>query len=333
MSARHALTLVLTLAVVAAPTRAAAYLHLSTIRAREVVGLRWEVQPVRWFVSDRSGGGLSASDLQAAAARAFATWEAVPTASVAFQFVGFTSAAPQDDDNLSVLGFLNEPDMDRVLGATSFVTDVQTGALVEADIFFNSTFQWSVSAAGDANRYDLQSIATHEIGHFFGLGHSALGETEVRPDGSRRVLAAGSVMFPIAFGRGNVTGRMLEPDDIAGVSALYPDGSFTTSTGTLTGRVRLGGRGVLGAHVVAFNAATGALVGGFALSTEGEFRIAGLSPGVYAVRVEPLDDADVESFLSGRGIEINFRVAFHDHLVPTSSGGSSASFDVVVQPK
>ena len=43
---------------------------------------------------------------------------------------------------------------------------------------------------------------------------------------------------------------------------------------------------------MAFNIRTGTLTGGFALGDEGEFQIAGLSPGAYVVRVEPLDDGD-----------------------------------------
>jgi hypothetical protein len=333
MTRRGVIALVLVHLLLGLPRPAAAYLHLSTARGRDVVPLRWNAERIRWFASDRGASGVSAFDLQATLARAFATWESVPTASVAFQFVGFTGAEPLDDDGISVLGFLDEPDMDRVLGATSFVTDVQTGALVEADIFFNSAFLWSASNTGDANRFDLQSIATHEIGPFLGLGHSALGETEVQPAGGRRVLAAGTVMFPIAFGRGNVTERTLQPDDVAGVSDLYPDGPFAATTGTVRGRVRIGGRGVVGAHVVAFSPVTGALVGGIALGAEGEFRIAGLTPGPYVVRVEPLDDADVESFLTSRAIDVGFQAAFHDHLVVAPIGASSASFDVVVQPK
>ena len=99
------------------------------------------------------------------------------------------------------------------------------------------------------------------IGHFVGLGHSALGETEVRPEGGRRVFASGAVMFPVSLGRGVTKDRELQPDDIAGVSDLYPDGDFSDTSGALSGRVTLNGTGVIGAHVVAFNPRTGALIG------------------------------------------------------------------------
>ena len=67
-----------------------------------------------------------------------------------------------------------------MLGATTFNVDDVTGAIIESDIFLNSTFYWSVAANGESGRFDVESVATHEIGHLLGLGHSALGETELR---------------------------------------------------------------------------------------------------------------------------------------------------------
>jgi hypothetical protein len=236
------------LLAVSQPLRAYLKFSFTTLRG-EMVTLQWNTAtPVRYFVTNRGVPGVSPSEFQAAVARAFATWEAVPTASIRFQFAGFTNAEPFEDDDRSVLGFQNQPDLERVLGATGFVVDVLTGEIVESDIFFNSAFDWSTAGTGQAGRFDVESTATHEIGHFLGLGHSALGETEVRSDGGRRVLASGAVMFPISFGPGNIADRELQPDDIAGVSDLYPDAGFRDATGAARGRVTRGGRSLFGAH-------------------------------------------------------------------------------------
>jgi len=297
------------------------------------VRLHWATMPVRWFATNRSVPGVSTTEFRAAVERAFKTWEDVPTASTQFVFGGLTSLEPDADDGLSVLGFQNHPEQDRVLAATSFDFDDNTGELLEADIFFNSFFEWSTATGGDATRFDLESVAVHEIGHFLGLGHSAIGETELRPEGGRRVLGSGAVMFPISLGRGEIADRVLQPDDIAGVSDLYPEGNFDDTTGGVRGRVSRGATAVVGAHVVAFNLRTRALVGGFSLNNQGEFQILGLAPGPYLVRVEPLDDADIDSFFDLDSIDIDFQVTYYPRLVVAPSGGVGDSITVTVRPK
>jgi hypothetical protein len=296
--------------------------------------LRWPASPVRWYASSQGSGDVSAAQFQAAVARAFDTWQKVPTATVAFTFAEFTSAAPFNEDGVSVLGFADAPDMDRILAATTFVTDAVTGELIESDIFFNTIFPWSTSDAGAAGRFDLQSVATHEIGHFVGLGHSALGETELRPTGGRRVIASGAVMFPVAFGAGITADRRLQPDDVAGVSDIYPEAGFRQKTGSLSGRVLLNGHPVFGAHVIAFDLQTNELVAGFTLNAQGEFVIAGLEPGPHLVRVEPLDDADLESFFDdAQTVAIDFKPVFYSRLVAVPAGGTAPRFDVTVSAK
>jgi len=297
--------------------------------------LKWAQTPVQYFVSDSGVPGVSSSDLQAAAGRAFDTWQAVPTASIAYQFSGVTSARPLEDDGRSTLGFLSRPDLDRVLASTDFLVDDATGAIVEADIFFNSTFQWSVAPGGEAGKYDLQTIALHEIGHLSGLGHSAIGETELLATGGRRVTGAEAVMFPIAFPAGNISGRELKADDIAGISDLYPDDNFKATTGSISGRVTKDGGGLFGAHVVAFDPATGHLVGNLTLDDQGQFSIAGLSPGPHIIRVEPLDDADLDSYFdtSTTTVDLDFRVSFLNRLVVVPRGGDSGAIEVKVVAK
>jgi hypothetical protein len=325
----------LLVAVLLLAVPASAYLEFTvSIRGVPTV-LTWKANPVRWFARDTSATGVPASAFQATVAHAFGSWQAVPSASINFAFVGFTSASPFADDGLSVIGFQNEPSEDRTLGSTGFTIDTVTGAIIEADIFINSAFPWSTSDAGDPNRFDLESVVLHEIGHFLGLGHSALGETQLLGPDSRRVLASGSVMFPIAFGRGNTLDRTLQPDDIAGISALYPEASFTSSTGIIRGTIQKNGRGVFGAHVQAFNVQTGTIIAGFSVNTSGEFEIKGLSPGPHVLRVEPLDDASIDSFFdpSDGPTDVNFSVTYADRLILVSTGQTSDSGTITVRAK
>ena len=281
-----------------------------------------------------SEAGVAPIELQAAVARAFATWQAVPSASIAYQFVGVTGARPLEEDGQSTLGFLARPDLDRVLASTSFLIDLSTGELLESDIFFNSAFRWSVAPAGESGRFDLESVALHEIGHMSGLGHSALGETELQAEGGRRVIAAEAVMFPLAYPPGNVSGRSLRDDDVAGISDIYPADGFNTTTGSVSGTVTRNGRGVFGAHLVAFDLLTGSLVGNFSLNDRGGFSIAGLSPGPHVIRVEPLDDTDPDSFFAvTAAIDIEFRTAFFDRIVVVPRGGVSGSVEIEVVAK
>ncbi len=311
-----------------------AYLKFGVTVGGQAITLRWTQTPVRYSVSNQGITDVPLADFQAAVDRAFATWQAVPTASISYQFAGITAAQPGRDDGLSTLGFQNRPELDRVLASTSFLVDRVSGALLESDIFFNTAFQWSVAPAGATGRFDLESTALHEIGHMSGLGHSALGETELRDGGGRRVLAAEAVMFPIAFSAGSVAGRTLKADDITGITDLYPEADFARTSGSVSGRVTKEGQPIFGAHIVAFDVARGTSVGSFTLTADGQFSIGSLTPGIYILRAEPIDDADVDSFFdAARNADIDFRVMFVDRVVVVPKGGDTGEVAVAVVRK
>lgn len=321
-------------AIVAAASPLFAYLSLGTNVNGASVLTRWTSMPIRYFITNRAISGVTAAQLQSAATASFSSWSQVPTTSMTASFAGFTSAEPVREDGATVIGFQAHEELERTLGVTTFTLDRTTGALVEADIFLNSMFAWSAAASGESNKYDVQSTLTHEVGHLIGLGHSLLGETVLRAEGGRRVTSKRSVMFPIAYAVGTTLDRTLQDDDVAGVSVTYPTGKFLGSTGSIAGKVTLGGAGVYGAHIVAVNSKTGQTVGAFSLNTQGQFSMDGLEPGVYVVRAEPIDDADVSSFFSDDSkVDANFKAAFHSKLVSVPVGGSGALIEIKVVRK
>jgi len=310
-----------------------AYLKLGTRVGSRTESLRWRQFPVRYFVTNTGTVGVTAQQFQTAVSRAFSTWHAVQTAETSSQFVGFVQAPPFVEDGASVIGYLNRPNQERTLAATTFTIDVTDGRILESDIFFNTVFPWSTAEAGGTDRFDVESIALHEIGHLLGLSHSALGETELI-SGGRRVIAAEAVMFPIAFTRGNIADRTLKADDIAGISDIYGTTAFSRELGSISGRVTKNGRGVAGAHVVAFNPQTRKLVGGFTLNTNGDFVIAGLQPGPHVLRAEPLDDGELNSFFDDDfAVDVDFRVTFHERVVAVPRGGGARNVEIKVPAK
>ena len=63
------------------------------------------------------------------------------------------------------------------------------------------------------------------------------------------------------------------------------------------------------------------------------FVLAGLEPGPVVLRVEPLDDGDVASFIESQQVDLNFRVAFSTRAVFVPRGGNVPDVDVQVVAK
>ena len=97
--------LVATALTLGQPAPALAYLKFGVPIRGQQVTVKWTQTPVRYFVSTASVPGVTSTEFQGAVARAFATWQAVPTASITYQFAGVTAANPGSDDGSSVLGF------------------------------------------------------------------------------------------------------------------------------------------------------------------------------------------------------------------------------------
>jgi hypothetical protein len=152
------------------------------------------------------------------------------------------------------------------------------GQILDADTLFRSdgqaTFATPSALATPQGQgaYDLESLLAHEIGHWFGLDHSAVWR---------------ALMFPFAPPPGQFLGNRptaqtpdgpLSDDDRTGIRVLYPDPNDSINVGAIRGRVlpanpfalaalpapSIGASvtGVFGAHVVAVDADTGSVIAG-----------------------------------------------------------------------
>lgn len=187
----------------------------------------------------------------------------------------------------------------------------EVGQILDADIYFNPsdsrvTFATpGALASASPAAYDLESLLTHELGHFLGFSHSAIWR---------------AMMFPFAPAPGTITGTRptaqqldgpLSDDDRTGLRVLYPDQADAVHSGSIRGRVLPanplslplappGVSGVFGTHVVAVDANTGAVIagaiGGWSCTApgpaqfDGTYEIDRLAVGSnYLVYAEPLN--------------------------------------------
>ena len=155
--------------------------------------------------------------VRAAVRRSFQAWTQLPcasgTATLAFSENDDTAcnASGYDDKgpNVNVVLFRDDDfpyrDEDNTLAKTTVTYDAKTGAILDADIEVNSAFN-EVTISDKRVVYDLESIMTHEVGHFIGIAHS--------PDPVATMFAS--------YETGDTSLRSIEQDDIDAVCAIYP---------------------------------------------------------------------------------------------------------------
>jgi hypothetical protein len=280
-------------------------------------------------------GGVSPLTLDRAVAAmtaAFDTWQAIPTSKIAFTYAGTSTktAIGLDDIHLITWADTTTPGLcptgaiavtpsvrlavsytptnsasSRDLNGDGIVdldpaiypsgTAILPGTIIDADMawcpqsadFSDAPIDFRNPPSGQIV-LDMGGVGTHEIGHFHGLSHS----TVIQP------LAT---MFPFvdvtaAWGRDV---RVLSQDDIASSSRIYPENSFFSSLGAISGRLFFPGgtTPATGVSVTAINRATGEQtvevfsVNEFTSTSQlpGAFFINGLPPGTYYVAAQYFD--------------------------------------------
>jgi hypothetical protein len=293
----------LSLVLVFCLTVAANAVAYSRIVSSSGNGAHWASMPINYFINLDGSPQINNDSEFAAVHAAFQTWANVSTANVRFNYGGPAVISTGAGDAINLVSFTDTsfPFGSGTLAVTLNYFSDSTGITSEADILFNPNQLWSTS--GESGRYDIQSVMTHEIGHFLGIDHSAL---------------ISSVMSPFGL-PGQVDQRVLQYDDVAAVSEIYPAGSLTV--GRITGLVRSGSQSVKGAHVVAVDADGTPRVSTLS-ATDGSFSIPFLPGGNYRIYAEPLDGPISESSVSGfyAPVNTNFGTTYYPSASTLDTG-------------
>ena len=178
-----------------------------------------------------------------------AAWNDVPTSRVRLllQDTGLPSDRSPDRNGINTIGFNAAGDWTGAFAMLVF----EGGSIVECDITV-SPASWN-RLPDDIGTEELlaraRRLTLHEVGHCLGLGHSAANpmwrawpgaptqwDPSVTggdaPEGVRTFFPNPKMAYANSYGYPG-----LHPDDIAGISLLYPAPGFLEGTGTVRGRI------------------------------------------------------------------------------------------------
>jgi IPT/TIG domain/Matrixin len=291
-------------------------------------GPTWQSLPVAYRInvlglpSSTNGSEFNAIE------KAFDTWQNISTSTIAFTYQGTTTIQNGGSDGTNVMSFRDEdyPFASGVIAIT--LSTSSSGHFTDADILFNPALSFSTSGA--TGTFDIQAIATHEIGHFLGLDHTAIVSATMNPT----VVPPPDLFDPYP--------RFLRSDDIIGASSLYPTASFASTTGGLSGRITKGGANVFGAHVVALDSQGNPIVSTLS-QLDGTYQIVGLPAGSYSVYAEPLDEPVTGDNIGGQfdsSVDTDFTTTFLGdtmdyvarQIVGVAAGSTTSNQDISVLP-
>ena len=171
----------------------------------KLLGVKWKSLPVSYVINPSNPQGLTETFVTSAISTSAETWDA-STSSELFDgayTVDYTMAYGVQDF-VNAIDFGDYPD-DRVIAVTSVWYTPRGRQIVEFDIRFNTRFGWGDA---DADKMDLQNIATHELGHGVGL------------DDIYSATCSAVTMYGYS-GYGETQKRTLEQPDIIGLQKMY----------------------------------------------------------------------------------------------------------------
>ncbi|MDI6803774.1 MAG: T9SS type A sorting domain-containing protein [Bacteroidota bacterium] len=231
----------------------------------------------------------------------------------------------------SIFGIGASDDILGFAGSAYYDAGPDAGYYAEGEAVLNGKF-----TQPPHNLTEIQYKATivHELGHFIGLDHTQIND-EFAGDG----ITANDIYIPTMYPTStddDVSLANLNPDDIAAVSFLYPEPSFTTSTGKISGTVvRFDNSVVRGANVVAISTTDSLMnqistVTDYFVQNTGDYTIHGLSAGDYFIKIEPI----ISSFTGGSSVgpyaEDGSGISFINPVLAEYYNGQNESHDPLI---
>ena len=307
------LSLAAVVAFVAAPSAGYhyyVYVQFGNVRAvvSSVRAIRWKADdfPLRFRILDAGDrpdhAELSAEKWREIVRRGLAAWTDVETANIAIVLEAAPLIAEQADasDGINTIGF--EADEERGdYRATAFRIEEQgwaTGCDIQFDPKIFDDWPDEDPQVGEWSAHFLEEVVMHEMGHCLGLQHVPpnpvwLGQSGNSPSWPPSFLPetlAGLSSDPQMSIAASYGVSRLMPDDRVGVSLLYPAPGFLNGRGSIAGGVAFpDGAPASFVYVQAVDHTSGEVAfgsGAFA-DAQGQFRVAGLSPGPVHLWVRP----------------------------------------------
>ncbi len=195
---RISLLIILLLSILCPESRA-----YEVAKTNDGAEIKWSFNNVTYYINPSGGPSGTTTAFLAA----FQAWSDVDLSSFTFLFGGETSnSAFGINDGINILCF-GPMGSSGVLGQNITWYYTSTGEIIDSDIKFNSDVPYNTD--GSLNDYDVQNVATHELGHSLSLSDLYdSGDTE-------------KTMYGIVS-KGETKKRDLHQDDIYGIIYLYP---------------------------------------------------------------------------------------------------------------